>query len=64
MIITKNEWLNLIDYYQADYGVFVYFDKNEIFQMSIPKVCQTCIRTLGEEESQFKDYIDAKIFIQ
>lgn len=64
VIITKKEWLNLIDFYQADCGVFVYFDKKGIFQKSIPKVCQICINKPDSERNQFKDYIDTKIFIQ
>ncbi|XP_029342051.1 ubiquitin carboxyl-terminal hydrolase 48-like [Acyrthosiphon pisum] len=64
VIITKEEWLYLLDFYQADCGVFVYFDKNGIFQKSIPKVCGICKKkTLGKER-KFEDYINKKIFIQ
>ncbi|CAI6360980.1 unnamed protein product [Macrosiphum euphorbiae] len=38
VIITKEEWLNLLDFYRADCGVFAYFDKYGIFKNSIPKV--------------------------
>lgn len=64
VIITKKDWLNLIDFYQADCGVFVYFDKKGIIQKSTPKVCQTCTNKPGPERSQYKDYIYTKIFIQ
>lgn len=61
VMITKNEWLSLIDYYEADCGIFVYFDENGIFQKSIPKVCQTC--TL-DEGIQCNKYFNAKVFIR
>jgi len=63
VIVTKKEWLDLLNFYQADCGVFVYFDKNGIFQKSIPKVCGICKKTLRKER-KFEDYINKKIFIQ
>ncbi|CAI6345706.1 unnamed protein product [Macrosiphum euphorbiae] len=52
VIITKEEWLNLLDFYRADCGVFAYFDKYGIFKNSIPKVCGICnpgkVRKFGD----------------
>jgi len=65
VLITKKEWKWLLLCYDADFGVYVYFDDQRVFTTSKPEICETCReKKLHEDKINYLKYNDAKIFIQ
>ncbi|XP_022171451.1 ubiquitin carboxyl-terminal hydrolase 48-like [Myzus persicae] len=65
VLVTKKEWKKLLLCYDADYGVFVYFNDHHLFVTSKPEICETCRQKKQHEDNMnYLKYNDAKIYIQ
>uniref|UniRef100_A0A2H8TGV1 Ubiquitin carboxyl-terminal hydrolase 48 n=1 Tax=Melanaphis sacchari TaxID=742174 RepID=A0A2H8TGV1_9HEMI len=64
-IITKKEWKWLLQCYEADFGIFVYFDAQRKFKTSNPEICETCRqKKLLENNMNKLKYNNVQIFIE
>eukprot|EP00102_Acyrthosiphon_pisum_P021261 XP_016658471.1 PREDICTED: ubiquitin carboxyl-terminal hydrolase 48-like isoform X1 [Acyrthosiphon pisum] len=65
VLVTIEEWKRLLLCYDADFGIFVYFDDQCVFKSSNPELCETCRdKKLQEDKKNYFKYNDAQIFIQ
>jgi len=65
VLVTIEEWKRLLLCYDADFGIFVYFDDQCVFKSSNPELCEICReKKLHEDRMNYLKYNDAQIFIQ